>query len=431
MKVEDKVKQFLDRIKKEDKKINAFLHLNEDALEQAKEIDERAAKTGKKGKLYGQVVAVKSNINVRGLVCNCASHVLENYISTYDATVISKIKKEDGVIIGMTNMDEFAAGVSGENSAFGPTQNPSAEGRIPGGSSSGSAAAVAAGFCDIALGSDTGGSIRAPASHCGIVGMKPSYGAISRYGLVDLSMSLDQIGPLARSVKDAALVFEVISGKDEKDTMSRDSNKENVKNKVVVGVVRVKGVDARIEKKVDSKIDEVVKKNGWAVKEITIEHLELAVQTYYPIVYSEFYSGTRRFDGRRYGYRFENKCGKEVLRRVLGGSEITKAEHAGAYYRKSIEVKKMFEDEFNRAFEKVDCIIMPVCPVLPWKIGESDKMSIEEVYAADALTCPANLAGICSVAVPAGKIDDIPIGLQVMCAQGNDRNALKIAEKFT
>ncbi|MBM3233260.1 MAG: Asp-tRNA(Asn)/Glu-tRNA(Gln) amidotransferase subunit GatA [Candidatus Liptonbacteria bacterium] len=430
MSVEDKVKKFLEKIKKEDGKINAFLHLNDKVVEEARAVDEKFKKTGKKGKLYGFVVAVKSNINVKGIICNCASRVLENYVAPYDATVISKIKGEDGVIIGMTNMDEFAAGVSGENSAFGPTQNPAALGKIPGGSSSGSAAAVAAGFCDVALGSDTGGSIRAPASHCGIVGMKPSYGAVSRYGLVDLSMSLDQIGPLAKNVEDAKLLFEVISGRDERDTMSEDI-KEDEGNTINIGVLKIKGIDSRIHKIVEHKLREVAKINKWLIKEIELENIGLAVQTYYPLVYSEFYSGTRRFDGRRYGYRFEDKCGKEVLRRVLGGSEITKAEHAGAYYRRSLEIKQMISEEFSKAFGKVDCIIIPVCPILPWKVGEGDKMSIEEVYAADALTCPANLAGICSVAVPSGIVENIPVGLQVMCAKGNDLKALKIAGKFS
>src|SRR3989344_1789299 len=201
-----KVEQLLEKIKREDKKINSFIEANPRALEEARALDKKS----KKGKLYGKVIGVKSNINVRGLKISCASKTLENYRGSYDATVIEKIKKEDGLIIGMLKMDEFAAGASGETSAFGPTENPRVPGFVSGGSSSGSAAAVAAGFCDIALGSDTGGSVRNPASHCGLVGVKPSYGLVSRHGLIDLSMSLDQIGPLARNVKDAALVLEVI-----------------------------------------------------------------------------------------------------------------------------------------------------------------------------------------------------------------------------
>ena len=262
--------------------------------------------------------------------------------------------------------------------------------------------------------------------------MKPSYGAVSRYGLIDLSMSLDQIGVLAKNVDDAMLLFEVIAGKDEKDTMSQDIKAINIKktDKVRVGVVKLKGVDPQIQKLVDAHVVELAKKNNWNIKEIKLEHIDLAVQTYYPLVYSEFYSATRKFDGRRYGFKIEEKCGKEILRRILGGSEITKAEHTGEYYRKALEVKEVIAQEFVKAFEEVDCIVMPVTPVLPWKIGEGNRMSVEEVYASDALTIPANLAGICSVVVPAGKVEGIPVGMQVMCGQGEDRKALVIAGKM-
>jgi aspartyl-tRNA(Asn)/glutamyl-tRNA(Gln) amidotransferase subunit A len=426
MKVEEKVRKYLDKIKKENGKINAFLHLNPRALQEAKEIDAKK----KKGRLYGYVFGIKSNINVLGLITNCASRVLENYRATYDATVIDKIKSEDGVIIGMLNCDEFASGSSGENSAFGVTQNPSAPGRIPGGSSSGSAAAVAAGFCDVALGSDTGGSIRNPASHCGVVGVKPSYGLVSRYGLIDLSMSLDQIGPLAKNVTDALAVLSVIAGKDDKDTVTFDSKPIKLEKigKIKVGVLKVKGVDSRIQKLVDNRIKEVVKKNGWSTENIEISHIDLAVETYYPLVYAEFFSGTRRFDGRRYGYKIEDKCGPEVLRRILGGSEITKAEAAGKYYRKALAVKELIREEFEKAFEKVDCIMLPTVPSLPWKLGSGLRMKTEEVYASDALTIPANLAEACAISIPAGKIDGIPVGMQVMCAKNGDSKMLSIAK---
>lgn len=432
MGVEQKVKTYLEKIKKEDGKINAFLYLNPKVVEEAREIDSRVAKTEKKGKLYGYVFGVKSNINVKGLKCNCASKVLDNYYATYDATVIEKIKAEDGVIIGMTNCDEFAAGSSGENSAFGATQNPVAFGRIPGGSSSGSAASVAAGFCDVALGSDTGGSIRAPASHCGIVGVKPSYGRVSRYGLIDLSMSLDQIGVLAKNVDYCLLVMQVISGKDGKDSKTIDFGKIDLENtsKFNIGTLKINGVDKRIQKVVDDKVSEVVSKEKWNVSDAKINEIELAVETYYPIVYSEFFSGTRKFDGRRFGKKIEESCGEEILRRILGGSEITKAEHFGRYYKKALEVKELIKSQFEEAFKKFDCIVLPVVPCLPWKIGEGNKMKIEEVYASDALTIPANLAGICSIVVPAGKIEGIPVGLQIMCASGKEGKMFGIAGKF-
>ncbi|MEK6855735.1 MAG: amidase family protein [Nanoarchaeota archaeon] len=434
--VESKVGKYLDKINRDNSKMNIFLHLNDNAIEEARILDEKVAKTGKKGRLYGYVIAVKSNINVKGMIVNCASKVLENYVSGYDATVIEKIKVEDGVIIGMVNMDEFACGTSGEKSAFGATQNPSTKGRIPGGSSSGSAAAVAAGMCDVSLGSDTGGSIRNPASHCGVVGVKPSYGFVSRYGLIDLSMSLDQIGPIAKNVEDALLVLDVIRGKDERDTISIESNALKLEEvgKISVGVLRVKGVDKRIQGLIDKKTGEIVKKNGWKLGEVIIEHIDLAVQTYYPLVYAEFFSGTRRFDGRRYGYKFEDVCGEEVLRRVLGGAEITKAEFKGKYYQKALTVKEMIRDEFQKAFEKYDCIVSPVFPILPWKVGEGAKMSVEEDYACDILTCPSNLAGICAISVPAGNIkngkEEIPVGIQIMAGRMQESKMLSIAKHF-
>ncbi len=426
MNVCDKVNFYLEKIKKENKNINAILHLNPSILEEAKALDAKK----KKGRLYGYVFCIKSNINVKGMITNCASKVLENYISPYNATVISKIKAEDGLIIGMTNMDEFAAGGSGENRAFGATKNPSAFGKIPGGSSSGSAAAVAAGFCDAALGSDTGGSIRNPASHCGIIGVKPSYGLVSRYGLIDLSMSLDQIGPLAKNIEDAALVLDVIRGKDERDTMGIESKGIELKNaeKINVGVVHISGVDKRIQHLVDKKVQEIQESLGWRVKELKIQHIDLAVQTYYLLVYAEFFSATRRFDGRRFGRKIEEFCGEEVLRRILGGSDITREEFAGQYYKKALAVKEIIKESFSLAFKEVDCITLPSVPALPWNLGDGKKMLPEEVYAYDALTIPANLAGICAVSLPAGRIEGVPVGMQVMCAQGEDAKMLSIAK---
>src|SRR3990167_8994819 len=342
---------------KQGKKINAFLQVRgeEEFIREAKIIDEKI-KNGKAGKLAGKIIAVKANINVKGLNASCASRTLENYKAPYNATVIKKIKQEDGLIIGMTNMDEFACGASGETSAFGPTKNPQVLELIPGGSSSGSAAAVAAGFCDVALGSDTGGSIRNPASHCGIIGLKPSYSSVSRYGLIDLSMSLDQIGPLARNVEDAALLLSVIQGKDEKDSISQEIKSVNSKsarldiNKLKVGVLDIKISDDRIQNLINDKIEKVVKKYGWKLEKIKLNYIDLAVQTYYPLVYVEFFSGTRKFDGRRYGKHIEQVAVPEVLRRILGGGEISKAEFKGRYYHLALKAKKLIEEEFSRAF---------------------------------------------------------------------------------
>ena len=263
--LEQKARKLLDRINKENKRINALLEVNPNLLEEAREIEGKR----NKGRLYGKIIAVKSNINVKGLTASCASKTLENYKSTYDASVIEKIKAEDGLIIGMANCDEFASGFSGENSAFGATENPRVKGHVAGGSSSGSVAAVAAGFCDMALGSDTGGSIRVPSSFCGGVGVKPSYGFVSRYGLVDLSMSLDQIGSIANNVEDAALLLDVIKGKDEKDTKTFSSDKIELKKpgKITLGIVKIKGVDSKIQNLFDKKIMEY-KKLGWEFKDI-------------------------------------------------------------------------------------------------------------------------------------------------------------------
>jgi len=425
----------IDKNNKKGKKINAILQLKDEKelFEEAKKIQEKI-NSGTAGKLAGKIIVVKANINVKGMNCSCASKVLENYIAPYNATVVKKIKQEDGLIIGIANMDEFACGGSGETSAFGATQNPKKLGFVAGGSSSGSAASVSAGFCDMALGSDTGGSIRNPSSHCGVVGIKPTYSIVSRYGLIDLSMSLDQIGPIANNVEDAALLLSIILGKDEKDSTSQDSKKINLKlldsssNKIKVGILDLEIKDKRIQKLIDKKIEEVSEKGNISFKKIKLNHVDLAIETYYPLVYVEFFSGTRKFDGRRYGEKIEDAAGPEVLRRILGGGEITKAEHAGRYYNLSLKAKNLIEKEFSKAFKEVDCIISPVVPRLPHKIGE--KISVEEMYGYDALTIPSNLAGNCAISIPIGVVEEIPVGMQIMCDKFEDEKMLKIARMF-
>lgn len=431
-----KLQGYLNKIKKEDKKLNAFLQLNPNALKEAKEIDSKK----RRGRLAGKIIAIKSNINVKGLMASCASKTLEDYKATYDATVIQKIKAEDGLIIGMTNMDEFACGSSGETSAFGPTRNPRNPSLIPGGSSSGSTVAVAAGFCDMALGSDTGGSIRNPASHCGVVGVKPTYSSVSRYGLIDLSMSLDQIGPITQNVKDATLLLDIIKGQDENDSISQSPPQspnnlplnlneiEKIPKNITIGILNYEISDKKIQEIVEKKLNLAAEKYGWKIKKVKLDYIDLAIETYYPLVYVEFFSATRRFDGRRYGKRIEDVAGPEVLRRLLGGSEISKAEHYGRYYHLALKVKKLIEEEFSKVFKDVDCIISPTVPRLPHKIGE--KISVEEMYGYDALTNPSNIAGNCAISIPTGEIQGVPVGMQIVCDKFQEQKLLQIARSF-
>ena len=429
------LQSYLKEIEKNNKKgnkINALLQINKNVIEEAKQIDEKIKK-GKAGKLAGKIIAVKANINVLGMNASCGSKVLENYTSPYDAEVIKKIKEEDGLIIGMANCDEFACGWSGETSAFGATNNPQNLGHVSGGSSSGSCAAVSADFCDMALGSDTGGSIRVPSSNCGVVGLKPSYASVSRYGLIDMSMSLDQIGPITKNVSDTAILFDVITGKDDKDATCIGSKInlkeiEKIPKEIKIGILDFKVQNPNIQKLIDEKIEKAIKKYKWKAEKIKLDYLDFAVSTYFPIVYVEFFSATRRFDGRRYGKKIEDACGAEVLRRIIGGSEISKAEHAGRYYYLALKARKLIEEEFKKIFKKFDCIICPTVPRLPHKIGE--KIPIEEMFQYDTLTCPVNLSGDCAISIPAGEVNKIPVGLQIICEKFKEQKLFNIARSI-
>lgn len=417
MKVEQKVRDFLKIIKEKNPKLNAFLYVDEkEALEKARELDRK--KSGK-GRLFGLCFGIKANISVADMPISCASKTLENYYGTFDADVIKRIKEEDGLLLGITNCDEFACG-SGQNSAFHQVKNPKAPERVAGGSSSGSAVAVAADMCDIALGSDTGGSIRNPASHCGVIGIKPSYGRVSRHGLIDLAMSLDQVGMLGKDITSVAKTMEVIAGYSDNDptTFEKDvpdyPRFSGIKN-IKIGLSKEFEklcLDKRIYGLIKNKITELSKKFNFRIKEVDLKYTKLSVQTYYPLVYTEFYSGTRKFDGRRYGKKIEESCGEEVLRRILGGKEISQAEHEGRYYRKALAVKNLIKKDFEAAFQEVDFIISPVTPSLPPKW--TDRLSPAEIYALDAFTIPANLAGICAAVIPLGEIEGVPVGMQLM-----------------
>lgn len=417
--VAERVEQTLERIKKLDKKINAFIELNPNALAEAEAIDLKLKRGEKVGKLAGLTIGVKSNINVKGLRATCASRTLEEYVSPYDAEVIKRIRGAGGIIIGMNNMDEFACGSSGETSAFGPTDNPAAPGRIPGGSSSGGAAAISAGMCDLCLGTDTGGSIRNPASHCGVVGLKPTYGLVPRQGLIDLGMSLDQIGPISPDVCGAALLLESIAGRNPNECVMLDVEGFEYTSGLTGEIEGMRiGVSQKFAELTDPAIIHVIdsaverlRDLGAEILEVELPNLEKGLSAYYLIVSVEFFSATRKFDGRKYGKRIEDVCGEEVLRRILRGSYISRKEYRGKYYQRALQVRTVIRQELMRALEKVDVIVGPTVPKLPHKIGE--RISVSDMYAYDYLTVPANLAGICGGVIKAGEVGGIPVGLQV------------------
>ena len=434
----ENVEKFLEVIKEKNDSINAFIELNEEnALKQAEAIDEKIANGEKVGKLAGLVFGVKANINVEDIIISAASKTLENYYGSYNATVVDKILAEDGIIIGITNMDEFAAGSSTETSYYGPTQNPNAQGRIPGGSSGGSAAAVAGEMCDIAIGSDTGGSIRNPASHCGVIGFKPTYGAVSRQGLLDLSMSLDQIGPFSKDISGIALALNTIVDYDETECTTLDWDKPDFTDgmgekslegmKIAVCNDFIDVTDDEINKTVNKAIGKLVDA-GAELVEVSFDYVDLCLPTYYLINYVEFFSATRKYDGRDYGYRIEEVCGDEVLRRIKIGSHIAQAEFSGKYYQKALQARSLIRSEIDKMLENVDLIVGPTVPKLPHEIGE--ELDPMEMYAYDVLTVIANLAGIPAGSIPAGLVDDIPVGLQMQAKALDDDKIIKAMSVF-
>ncbi len=432
----ENVERALERIKKLDRKINSFVDLNPNALAEAEAVDKKIREGKRVGKLAGLVIGVKSNLNTRGLRATCASKTLENYVSTYDAEAVKRVRAADGVIVGMNNMDEFACGSSGETSAFGPTQNPSAPGRIPGGSSSGGSAAIAAGLCDLCLGTDTGGSIRNPASHCGVVGLKPTYGLVPRQGLIDLAMSFDQIGPLSPDVYGTALLAEVIAGRNPDECVMLGVDGVDYLDKLNGQLDGLKvGVSPKFAEltkpevmKVTDRAVEMLHELGAEVIEVELPNLEKGLPTYYLIVSVEFFSATRKFDGRKYGHRIEEVCGDEVLRRILRGRHISRKEFRGKYYQRALQVRTLIRRELMQALEQVDVIVGPTVPKLPHKLGT--KISPSEMYAYDYLTVPANLAGVCGGVVKAGEVRGVPIGLQVQGPVLGEEKVLRVMHSF-
>lgn len=428
----ENLEQIYNIIEEKNDEINAFVELDyERAKNVAQDIDERIKNNEKTGKLAGLVIGIKCNINVEDLIVSAASPTLKEYVGSYNATVIKKILKEDGVIIGLTNMDEFAAGSSTETSMYGATNNPNAPGHIPGGSSGGSAAAIASNMCDIALGSDTGGSIRNPASHCGVMGFKPTYGMVSRQGLLDLAMSLDQIGPFAKDTTGIAMMLDVITGYDPHDptTFERKTSEfmKDTENRslegTTVGIVKEfeEVTDDNINRQVDKSINQL-SDLGAQIKELTFEDIDLGLPTYYLINYVEFFSATRKYDGRKYGERIEEVCGEEVGRRIQIGSYISQKEFSGKYYKKALQARSLIRNDFNKLLNDVDVIAGPTVPKLPHKIGE--QLETMDMYAYDVLTVLANITGIPASSMNAGLVNDIPVGLQLQAKPEEDHKIL-------
>ncbi|MDB4433941.1 Asp-tRNA(Asn)/Glu-tRNA(Gln) amidotransferase subunit GatA [Akkermansiaceae bacterium] len=438
--VEDAIAQVAAR----DGEIGAFIsHDPETALAEAEKADLSLP-------LGGLPIGIKDNINVLGQPCTCASKFLQGaYTSPYDATVIKNLRAAGAIPFGRANLDEFAMGSSTENSALQVTNNPAAPGHIPGGSSGGSAAAVAGMLVPAALGSDTGGSIRQPASHCGVVGLKPSYGRVSRYGLVAFGSSLDQIGPLTRSVEDAALLLGALAGPDPRDSTCLDADVPDYTEDLDAGVAGMKlglpkeyftdGIDPRVRERVEKAAADL-DAQGAEIVEISLPHTEYATATYYIIAPAEASSNLSRFDGIRYGNRTENPddilslyqqsreegFGSEVKRRIILGTYVLSSGYYDAYYTRALKVRTLIRQDFEKAFEKVDAILTPVSPEPPTKMGAASGDPLKH-YLSDIFTISANLAGNCGISVPLEPVDGLPVGLQILGPHMGEKTILKVA----
>lgn len=458
--VTDVLNAYFDNISKKDGEIKAFITLcKEKALEDAKIAQSKIDESIKDGtfdelpKLFGIPIVLKDNINTLGIKTTCASKILENFVSPYDATVTKKLKENGSIIIGKTNMDEFAMGSSCENSAFFVTRNPIDTSRVPGGSSGGSAAAVAGSFTPMALGSDTGGSIREPAGLCGIVGLKPTYGLVSRFGLVAYASSLDQIGPMAKDVTDIATLLNAIAGHDEMDSTSANIEKVDYTKSLINDVKGLKiGVPKEffgegIKKEVKETVLNAINKLeslGATVSKCSLAATEYALPMYYVIADAEASSNLGRFDGIRYGYRsekFENLWdiyknsrsegfGNEVKRRIILGTYVLSAGYYDAYYKKAQRVRTLIKNQFEEAFKQYDVLITPVCPTTAWKVGEKVSNPLD-LYLMDLYTVPVNIAGIPAITIPCGKDENgLPIGMQIIAKHFNEETIIRTAYTY-
>lgn len=446
--LKENVQHFLNKIDKQ-KHLNAFNFVFEDSLEQAAKV-EKKIKSGSAGKLAGMVIAVKDVLAVKDKPLTCSSNILKNFISIYTATAVQKLIDEDAIIIGKTNCDEFAMGSSNENSAFGPVKNPHDLQRVPGGSSGGSAAAVTAGLCDAALGTDTGGSIRQPAAFCGVYGLKPTYGRVSRYGLTAYASSFDSIGPFANNIEDIALILQVISGYDKKDSTSSTLAVENYSNlleenppNLKIGLPKEyfgKGLDLEINLTINNVVENL-RGHGFSVSEISLPMTEYAIATYYILTTAEASSNLARYDAVKYGYRSKQKgdlsdmyinsrseaFGHEVKRRIMLGTYVLSAGYYDAYYGKAQKVRRLFKNDFDKAFQSVDIIITPTTPTTAFKIGEQTSDPLQ-MYLNDIYTTSANLAGIPGLNIPVGKDKKgLPIGMQLLANQFQETKLLQLA----
>ena len=451
---EELVNQFFDRIDEKEGDINAFISLMKDeAIARAKEIDLKRKNGEKVGKYAGIPIAIKDNMNIKGTNTTCASKMLENYNSPYNATVIDKLEEAGLIFIGKTNMDEFAMGTSTEHSAFKITHNPWDLERIPGGSSGGSAAAVSAQMAPWALGSDTGGSIRQPASMCGVVGLKPTYGLVSRYGLVAYASSFDQIGPIASNVEDSAILLNLIAGYDENDSTSYDKEKEDYTKYLVNDVKGMKivvpkefigeGINEDVKKAIIEVADNY-RKMGATVDECSLDVGNIAIADYYILACAEASSNLGRFDGIRYGYRTENYdnlddiylnsrsegFGPEVKRRIILGTYVLSAGYYDAYYKKAQKVRAYLKAKFNELFDKYDLVLIPTVPSAAFKIGEKIDNPLE-MYLADICTVSVNIIGSPAMNIPCAlDSNGVPIGFQLIGKAFNEKAIFQAAYTY-
>lgn len=453
VKVEEVVKSYLDRIEKVDSKIEAFLYTgSEEAIKKAKELDDKISKGQNLEALGGIPISIKDNISVKGMQNTCASKILEGYKSPYDAHVIEKIKTQDGIILGKLNMDEFAMGSSTENSAYKTTKNPWSLDRVPGGSSGGSAAAVSAMETPLALGTDTGGSVRQPASFCGLVGLKPTYGRISRYGAIAFGSTLDQVGILSKDVEDCALLTENIAGLDHRDFTTADIKvpdytqflNKDLKGKKI-GIIKEcfgEGLDGKVRKTIEDAL-QVLKENGAEIEEFSLPSLDYALAAYYIISSAEASSNLARFDGIRYGNRTKNYTdavdiyfksrnegfGKEAKRRIMLGTYVLSEGYYDAYYKKALKVRNIIKREYENVFKKYDAIISPTSPTPAFKIGEKIN-DVLAMYLIDVYTVPVSVAGLPAMSIPCGIVDGLPVGLQIIGNYYKEEDIFNIAYSY-